>query len=74
MVKIDKLDVINIKKEADKLIKTNSYLRKGQAIYIATNERFNVAANKLAGTEKDCYYEDSRIQEFLDELLMMDAE
>lgn len=74
MVKIDKLDVINIKKEAEKLIKVNSYLRKGQAIYIATNEMFYISASKLAGTEKDCFYEDSRIEAFLDQLLMMDAE
>lgn len=74
MVKIDKLDIIDIKREADKLIKKNSSLRKGQVIYIAASEAFPISANRLVGTEFDCYYEDSRVEKFLSQLLMMDAE
>lgn len=72
--KIDKIDIINIKNEAAKLIQVNTFLRDGQTIFIAASKLFKVSSDKLVGTDYDCFYEDSRIDKFLDKLLTMDAE
>lgn len=74
MKKIDTLDIIGIKKYADKLTTTNSFLRNGQALYLAAFDVFPTATSKLDGTEYDCFYEDSRMEKFLLELQTMDAE
>lgn len=63
MRKIDKLDVIHIKKKADTYIKKNT-----------SYDLFPKSTDKLSGTPCDCFYEDSRIPIFLEELQKLDAE
>lgn len=67
--KIDKLAVIEIKKNAAKMIKANTEIRYGQAIFNAAYTMFPHATNKLRSTEYDCYYDDSRINDFLTKLI-----
>lgn len=67
--KIDKLAVIEIKKEAAKLVKVNTEIRYGQAIFNAAFAMFPDATNKLRNTECDCYYHDDRVNDFLTQLI-----
>ena len=67
--KIDKLAVIEIKKNAAKMIKANTEIRYGQAIFNAAYAMFPHATNKLRSTEYDCYYDNSRINNFLTKLI-----
>ena len=73
MRKIDTLDVINIKKLADKQIKVNTEIRYGQAVFNATRQLFPYAANKLRDTECDCFYNDDHIDKFLEKLREFEA-
>lgn len=68
MDEITALDIISIKREAAKLIRVNTEIREGQAIYIAAQKMFPKAVDKLKHTKVDCFYEDSRIDSFLLEL------
>lgn len=74
MRKLDLLDAVEIKKEAAKLVRINTEIRYGQAIFIATQEKFPKAANKLRSTNVDCYYDDSKVTKFLCALDGMNAE
>lgn len=67
--KIDKLAVIEIKKEAAKLVRVNTEIRYGQAIFNAAFTMFPHATNKLRDTEYDCYYHDDRVNDFLTQLI-----
>lgn len=67
--KIDKLAVIEIKKEAAKLMKVNTEIRYGQAIFNAAFTMFPRATNKLRNTKYDCYYHDDRVNDFLTQLI-----
>ena len=67
--KVDKLAVIEIKKNAAKMIKTNTEIRYGQAIFNAAYAMFPRATDKLRSTEYDCYYDDSRVNDFLTKLI-----
>ena len=67
--KIDKLAVIEIKKEAAKMIKANTEIRYGQAIFNAAYAMFPYATNKLRNTKYDCYYHDDRVNDFLTQLI-----
>ena len=67
--KIDKLAVIEIKKEAAKMIKANTEIRYGQAIFNAAYAMFPCATNKLRNTKYDCYYHDNRVNDFLTQLI-----
>lgn len=67
--KIDKLAVIEIKKEAAKLMKVNTEIRYGQAIFNAAFTMFPRATNKLRNTKYDCYYYDDRVNDFLTQLI-----
>ena len=67
--KIDKLAVIEIKKNAAKKIKTNTEIRYGQAIFNAAYAMFPYATNKLRNTKYDCYYHDDRVNDFLTQLI-----
>lgn len=67
--KIDKLAVIEIKKEAAKLMKVNTEIRYGQAIFNAAFTMFPYAVNKLRNTKYDCYYHDDRVNDFLTKLI-----
>lgn len=67
--KIDKLAVIEIKKEAAKMIKANTEIRYGQAIFNAAYAMFPCTTNKLRNTEYDCYYHDNRVNDFLTQLI-----
>ena len=67
--KIDKLAVIEIKKEAAKMIKANTEIRYGQAIFNAAYAMFPCATNKLRSTQYDCYYDDSKVNDFLTQLI-----
>lgn len=73
-MKIDALDIINIKKLASRSIRIRSGVRLGQAIFNAAYEYFPIAVNKLRGTEYDCFYDDDRIGKFLEKLREFDAE
>lgn len=64
----DQLDCILIKKDADAFIKVNTEIRYGQAVFNAAHKRFPEAANCLRGTKYDCFYNDSKVEEFLLEL------
>lgn len=64
MRKIDKLDVIHIKKKADTYIKKNTEIREGQALFCASYDLFPKSTDKLSGTPCDCFYEDSRMPIF----------
>lgn len=64
----DQLDCILIKKDADTFIKVNTEIRYGQAVFNAAYKRFPEAANCLRGTKYDCFYNDSKVEEFLLEL------
>lgn len=67
--KIDKLAVIEIKKEAAKLVRVNTEIRYGQAIFNAAYAMFPYATNKLRNTEYDCYYHNDRVNDFLTQLI-----
>lgn len=67
--KIDKLAVIEIKKEAAKMIKASTEIRYGQAIFNAAYAMFPCATNKLRNTAYDCYYQDNRVNDFLTQLI-----
>ena len=67
--KIDNLAVINIKKRAAQMIKVNTDIRYGQAIFNAAFEMFPNATNQLRNTKYDCYYHDDRVIEFLNQLI-----
>ena len=67
--KIDKLAVIEIKKRAAQMIKVNTKIRYGQAIFNAAIELFPISTSKLKGTKYDCYYHDNRVNAFLTELI-----
>lgn len=43
-------------------------LRKGQSIFNACYAMFSTETNKLRATEFDCYYDDEKIDIFLDKL------
>lgn len=73
MRKIDGLDVSNIKKLADRKIRINTEIRYGQAIFNTTRELYPYAANKLRDTEYDCFYDDNRVDIFLEKLREFDA-
>lgn len=66
---VDKLAVIEIKKEAAKLIRVNTEIRYGQAIFNAAFTMFPHATNKLRDTKYDCYYHDNRVNDFLTQLI-----
>ena len=53
MRKIDKLDVIHIKKKADTYIKKNTEIREGQALFCASYDLFPKSTDKLSGTPRD---------------------
>lgn len=55
MRKIDKLDVIHIKKKADTYIKKNTEIREGQALFCASYDLFPKSTDKLSGTPCDCF-------------------
>ena len=74
MRKIDKLDLCYIRKEAGRYIRVNTEFREGQAIYNAAMDKFPKSTNDLCGTNVDPYYDDSRINIFLESLLDMNAE
>lgn len=67
--KVDKLAVIEIKKRAAQMIKANTEIRYGQAIFNAAFEMFPLATNKLRSTEYDCFYHDDRVTKFLTKLI-----
>ena len=50
MDEITALDIISIKREAAKLIRVNTEIREGQAIYIAAQKMFPKAVDKLKHT------------------------
>lgn len=64
----DQLDCILIKRNAEQLIKVNTEIRYGQAVFNAAYKRFPEAVNCLRGTKHDCFYDDSKVNEFLLEL------
>lgn len=64
----DRLACIYIKKQADAQIKINEQIRYGQAIFNISHSLYPEAVNKLRNTKFDCFYEDSRVDEFLLEL------
>lgn len=68
MNKPDQLDCILIKRNAEQFIKVNTEIRYGQAVFNAAHKRFPEAANCLRGTKHDCFYDDSKVDEFLLEL------
>lgn len=43
-------------------------LRKGQSTYNASHDMFPLYASELSGTEFDCFYDDTKIDIFLDKL------
>lgn len=67
--KIDKLAVIEIKKRAAQMIKVNTEIRYGQAIFNAAYEMFPNTVNKLCNTNYNCYYDDNKVTEFLNQLI-----
>lgn len=64
----DLLDCIYIKKEADLIVLNNPSIRYGQAVFNVSYKYFPVAADHLRGTYFDCYYEDSKVDLYLQEL------
>lgn len=72
-MKISSLEIKEIRIEASKLIKVNTTIREGQAIYIAAQDKFPKAVLRLKNTKYDCFYEDSRIELFLLELQKYNA-
>lgn len=44
------------------------YLRKGQSIYNAAYDTFPTFVKELNGTEFDCFYDDEKVDIFLDKL------
>ena len=45
-----------------------SFWRLGQAVFNYAYDAFPDQADKLRGTEKDCYYRDDKVNEFLNAL------
>lgn len=72
MKKIDALDILQIKKDADKMIKINTEIRYGQAIFNAAYNKFPEATNKLRATEYDCFYDDNKVNIFLNQLKLLE--
>lgn len=67
--KVDKLSIIQIKVNAAKMIKVNTEIRYGQAIFNAAYELYPNATNELRNTEYDCYYDNDRVEKFLTKLI-----
>lgn len=67
--KIDKLSIIQIKQNAAKMIKINTEIRYGQAIFNAAYKLFPNATNELRNTEYNCFYDDDRVNIFLEQLI-----
>lgn len=74
MRKIDRLDIIEIKRKADQHITINTKVREGQAIFNAAYKKFPKSASNLRATSVDPYYDDDRINVFLESLTNMNAE
>lgn len=65
----DQLMCIHIKRNAEKLITSNGQIvRIGQAVFNEAHRLFPDATNRLRNTKYDCYYDDSKVNEFLLEL------
>lgn len=71
MKRIDSLTVVQIRKNAWKLIKVNTEIRYGQAIYCAAYDECPELVEKLRNTKYDCYYDDDRVTEFLEQLIVL---
>ena len=69
---MDKLDVINIRKNADKLITVNTAVSYGQAVFNAAHKLFPKETEVLRNTSYDCYYHDDRVELFLSQLLKVE--
>lgn len=67
--KVDNLAVVEIKRRAAALIKVNTEIRYGQAIFNAAFAMFPRATNKLRNTKYDCYYDDNKVNDFLTQLI-----
>ena len=67
--KVDKLAVVEIRRRAAQLVKVNTEIRYGQAIFNAAFAMFPHAVNQLRNTEYDCYYHDDRVTKFLTQLI-----
>lgn len=64
----DQLDCIYIKRDADKLIRVNTEIQYGQAVFNTAYSMFPEASNCLRGTKYDCFFDDSKVDLFLLEL------
>ena len=64
----DSLDCLFIKRKAKQIILDNANIRYGQAVVIAASDEYAEAVNKLCNSKYDCFYEDSKVEEFLLEL------
>jgi hypothetical protein len=55
------------------VLKYNEYLeqglRKGQAMYLVYFEKYPQLVRSIANTEYDCFYSDSRIEDFINILI-----
>lgn len=60
----DQLDCIYIKRDADKLIRVNTEIRYGQAVFNTAYSMFPEASNCLRGTKYDCFFDDSKVDLF----------
>lgn len=62
------------KRKLIRILKRNTEIREGQALFCASYDLFPKSTDKLSGTPCDCFYEDSRMPIFLEELQKLDAE
>lgn len=62
------------KRKLIRILKRTLKLEKGQALFCASYDLFPKSTDKLSGTPCDCFYEDSRMPIFLEELQKLDAE
>lgn len=67
--KIDRLAIIEIRRKAATMIKVNTEIRYGQAIFNAAFAMFPRATSKLRSTKYDCFYNDSKVNDFLNQLI-----
>ena len=67
-LKPDIIDIIQIRTKAEQKICKNGQVTLGKAIFTEACEMFPNIVKPLIATEYDCYYDDNKVEIFLEKL------
>jgi CHASE3 domain sensor protein len=59
---------VELLKQAHKMVKKESYLLLGQALYIVCYEKYQKQVAQIVETSSDCFYDNKKIEKFLNVL------